>query len=187
MEINVHQFIAQSTENGPGLRAVLWVQGCTLHCPGCFNPDTHSLEPRRLMAVKDVAAALRATPGIEGLTISGGEPFLQAAALAVLGRWLRRRDLGLVVFSGYTLTQLHQAKCPDWEALLATIDLLIAGPFLQTLACDLPLRGSSNQTLHYLTDRYAAWQAVYEQGAHTAEIMISPSGEVIMTGFPDLV
>jgi anaerobic ribonucleoside-triphosphate reductase activating protein len=182
--LNIHSFLAHSTENGPGNRAVVWVQGCTLHCPGCFNPETHDLGDRLLVAVDEFAARIVALPCLEGVTISGGEPFLQAEALAALGALIHAAGLGLMVFSGFTFDELRQSANASWKAFLAQIDLLSAGPFLQAQACDLPLRGSRNQTLHYLSDRYTSQQAQIEQGVSGVEVFIDATGQVTMTGFP---
>ena len=184
MCINLHSFLARSTENGPGTRAVLWVQGCARNCPGCFNPATHDPGAGTLVAIETLADRILPLAGIEGLTISGGEPFLQAAALAALGKRLKAHDLGVIVFTGFTLAELTQPGDADWEALLAQTDLLIDGPFVQSLACELPLRGSRNQTLCYLSDRYKPFQESLEHGTSGVEVFIDPAGEVIMTGFP---
>ena len=185
MFINLHNFLERSTENGPGTRAVIWVQGCTLKCPGCFNPDTHDMGNRTLVSVEELAERISGISGIEGITISGGEPFLQAGALAALGRILQQQNLGIIVFTGFTIEQITQRNDPDWDALLALTDLLIAGPFIQSLACNLPLRGSSNQTIHYLSDRYKPFQKSLDTGTSGVEVFIDESGQVIVTGFPD--
>jgi anaerobic ribonucleoside-triphosphate reductase activating protein len=186
MLINLHSFLERSTENGPGTRAVIWVQGCTLKCPGCFNPDTHDLGVRTLVSVKELAGQILGISGIEGITISGGEPFLQAAALTELGTIVRRQNLGMIVFTGFTLDQIKQRNIPEWNALLALTDLLIDGPFIQSLACDLPLRGSSNQTLQYLSKRYTRFQENLNNGTSGVEVFIDKSGQVVVTGFPSL-
>lgn len=184
LTINLHDFLDRSTENGPGVRAVIWVQGCTLRCPGCFNPETHSQKIRQLTPVEKLTERILAITGIEGVTISGGEPFLQAAALAELCRTLHAHDLGVVVFSGFTFEQLTRAKNKNWNALLALTDLLIAGPFVQELRCDLALRGSRNQTLHFLSNRYTSLKAQLEQDSNSVELVIDLSGRITMTGFP---
>ena len=184
MEINLHDFLARSTENGPGTRAVIWVQGCILNCPGCFNPDTHDINTRQLVPVRGLAERILAISGIEGITISGGEPFLQAAVLAKLGKIMQQADLGVVIFSGFTYEELIQADKAGWSELLAVTDLLIAGPFMQEFSCNLALRGSSNQSLHFLSDRYKAYQDNLEQESNSVEILIDESGQVIVTGFP---
>lgn len=185
MTLNLHDFLERSTENGPGTRAVIWVQGCSLHCPGCFNPDTHDQEPRQIVTVEELVERILAIPEIEGVTFSGGEPFLQAKPLAQLGEMLHPHDLGLVVFSGFTFEQLTQADKDAWNALLTITDLLIAGPFIQELACDLALRGSRNQTLHFLSERYLSLKPQLEAGSNSVELCIDASGRIKMTGFPE--
>lgn len=187
MVLNLHNFLERSTENGPGTRAVIWVQGCMLKCPGCFNPDTHDMGARTLISVDELAERISGISGIEGLTISGGEPFLQADALAALGKTLQQQNLGIIVFTGFTLEQLKQRNNSDGNALLTATDLLIDGPFIQSLACNLPLRGSSNQTLHYLSDRYKPFQESLNTGTSGVEVFIDESGQVVITGFPDQV
>jgi len=182
--INLHSFIERSTENGPGARAVMWVQGCTLNCPGCFNPETHDLGVRTLVAVEDLAERILGIAGIEGITVSGGEPFLQAGALAALGTIIKLQNLGMIVFTGFTRDQIAQRNDAEWDALFALTDLLIDGPFIQPLACDLPLRGSRNQTLHYLSDRYKPFQERFEHGTSGVEVFIDQAGQVVVTGFP---
>lgn len=184
MDINLHDFLERSTENGPGTRAVIWVQGCNLKCPGCFNPDTHNMGIRTLVSVKDLADRILALSGIEGITVSGGEPFLQANPLTELGKLMQQKNLGVIVFSGFTYEQLTQADRPEWNALLAVTDLLIAGPFIQELACNRALRGSSNQTLHYLSDRYKKFQEELAQDSNSVEVFIDESGQMTVTGFP---
>jgi anaerobic ribonucleoside-triphosphate reductase activating protein len=184
MVINLHSFLARSTENGPGIRAVIWVQGCTLQCLGCFNPDTHDLGIRTLVSVEELTDRILAIAGIEGITISGGEPFLQAGALAALGSILQRQKLGIIVFSGFTLEQITQRNDPEWNALVAVTDPLVDGPFIQSLTCNLPLRGSSNQQLHYLSERYKPDQESLNTGTSGVEVFIDESGQVVVTGFP---
>ncbi len=184
MDINLYDFLERSTENGPETRAVIWVQGCMLKCPGCFNPDTHDMGIRTWISVDELADRIFAISGIEGITISGGEPFLQAAPLAELGTLIQQKNLGLVVFSGFTFEHITQANKPAWNALLGVADLLIAGPFIQELACDLALRGSRNQTLHYLSERYNAFQEELDHDSNSVEVFIDDSGQVIVTGFP---
>jgi len=185
MFINLHNFLERSIENGPGMRAVIWVQGCTLKCPGCFNPDTQDMGIHTLISVEELAEKILGISGIEGITISGGEPFLQAGALTALGTILQRQNPGIIVFSGFRLEQIKQKNSTEWNALLALTDLLIDGPFIQSLACNLPLRGSSNQTIHYLSDRYKRFQESLNNGTSGVEVFIDESGQVTITGFPD--
>ncbi|PID60045.1 hypothetical protein CSB45_00715 [candidate division KSB3 bacterium] len=187
LELNLHDFLARSTENGPDQRAVIWVQGCSLGCLGCFNPATHDSGIRRQISVDELAEHVLAISDIEGVTISGGEPFLQADALAELARRLHRAGLGILVFSGFTYEQLSQSGNPAWEKLLAECDLLVAGPFIRERACLNALRGSSNQTLHYLSGRYCTRKEELEFPGSSVEILIDEHGRVRVTGFPHKV
>ncbi len=103
LALNLHAFAAQSRANGPGVRAVVWFQGCTLGCKGCFNPQTHWTGAGKWQSVDAMADTIvDLAPGIEGVTISGGEPFQQSAALCrLLGLIRRRSSLSVLVFSGY--------------------------------------------------------------------------------------
>jgi len=104
MKLRIHHFLPSSYANGPGCRAVLWVQGCPLHCPGCFNPYTHAFNQGQWVTVDELESRILALgPGVEGVTISGGEPLVQAPALAELLRRLKARTtLSVIVFTGYT-------------------------------------------------------------------------------------
>src|SRR5262245_58092303 len=109
--VNLHATMARSRANGPGWRFAIWFQGCSLGCPGCFNPTTHAAEPGQRVPVEDLIERILAEGhAIEGVTVSGGEPFEQPAALLSLVRGLRRRAPGLsiLVFSGYTRTEIER-------------------------------------------------------------------------------
>src|SRR5512142_2285205 len=85
VSIRVHSFLESSRSNGPGNRAVLWVQGCSLGCPGCFNPETHPTDPAELIPVDELVKRIqKLSPDLEGLTISGGEPLQQRRAVQAL-------------------------------------------------------------------------------------------------------
>lgn len=140
---------------GPFLRYALWLQGCLLACPGCCNAEMLSPDGGSLVPVADLLDEIRAAPGIEGLTLLGGEPFAQAGPLAELASGVRRAGLGVVAFSGYTLEELRaQDGC---ARLLAELDLLIDGRYLAARRSDRRrFIGSDNQRVHFLTDRYRA-------------------------------
>lgn len=153
MKIRVHAFEPASRANGPGLRAVIWFQGCTLGCPGCFNPATH--DPRggdecdtQTLAAEILAQAAR----IEGLSVSGGEPFQQPAALLDLLQRLAGTNLSRLVFSGYTLAEIR--ALPLGPAILQHVDVLIAGRYRAAQHTGHGLLGSANQQIHLLTGRY---------------------------------
>ncbi|MDC3953857.1 4Fe-4S single cluster domain-containing protein [Polyangium jinanense] len=151
--LNLADAVAPSRANGPGARAVLWAQGCSLQCRGCHNPQTWGPAPRRICTVHAAASWVRSFRGLRGVTLSGGEPFEQALGFATLCRALRAEGADIVAFSGFTREEIEGDVRPHARALLAEVDLLIDGRYEAELAARLPLRGSSNQRLHFLTNR----------------------------------
>ncbi|NMB78933.1 MAG: radical SAM protein, partial [Methanomicrobiales archaeon] len=181
-------FLARSTVNGPGTRAVVWVQGCPHRCPGCFNRDFWPFSSHNRVSVNGLAARILATTGISGVTFSGGEPFAQAEPLSTLGSLLRKAGLSVVTYSGYTVDQLAEGHDPAWPALLAVTDLLVAGPYIAERDQPDPLKGSANQQVVFLGNRLAP--AHQPQGSDASagfaniEFTIFPDGAVVTTGFP---
>jgi anaerobic ribonucleoside-triphosphate reductase activating protein len=152
--LNVSTVRPRTRANGPGWRAAVWVQGCSIRCPGCFNPQTHIHDVRRLWN-PEVLAGRMISPEVEGISILGGEPFEQAAACARLARQARRLGGSVVTYSGYTWRYLEKSGLPEVQELLAATDLLIAGPFVAALANDgRGWHGSQNQEFVFLTGRY---------------------------------
>lgn len=155
LSLNIAAFRRRTRVNGPGWRAAVWVQGCTIRCPGCFNPDTHPHVARQLWDPERLADELL-RGDVEGVTILGGEPFEQAAACAALARRVRRAGKTIVTYSGYTTSDLRASTLPEVLALLAATDLLIAGPYIAVARNDgRGWHGSTNQELVFLTDRYS--------------------------------
>jgi anaerobic ribonucleoside-triphosphate reductase activating protein len=140
---------------GPGNRFVLWVQGCGIGCRGCISPQWIPFSGGRTEDVTTLADRI-SEDAVDGLTISGGEPFAQAEALAELAAQLRaRRDLSLMSYSGYTIEHIRAHGSAAQHRLLATLDILIDGPYLPNRQANLRWRGSANQRIHFLTDRHA--------------------------------
>ena len=132
-----------SIVDGPGLRFAVFVQGCTHGCPGCHNPESQPRAGGEVRAIDDLVAHIAANKLAQGVTISGGEPFEQAAACAELARRCRALGLNVWTYSGYTYEQLA-AGVPDPAArdLLAQTDVLVDGPFVQAKhSFDLKWRG----------------------------------------------
>jgi anaerobic ribonucleoside-triphosphate reductase activating protein len=154
--LQVYSRIPTTQALGPGKRYALWVQGCPFRCKGCLAPDSLPFSDGESIPILQLAAEVLAVPELEGITISGGEPFAQAAALAQLAEWLKSAGLGVIVYSGYTLATLRKQAQTDLAiyAFLAQIDLLIDGAYVASKDDGKSLRGSSNQQLHFLTSRY---------------------------------
>jgi anaerobic ribonucleoside-triphosphate reductase activating protein len=139
---------------GPGRRLAIWMQGCRKRCLGCVNPDFLPLRHQQLMTSEDLLARLDAAPGVEGVSLSGGEPILQAAALIPFLAAVHDRNLSVICYTGYDLTELIGEGAPRaLSDFLAEVDLLIAGPFRQDLPRAGPFLESANQRLHFLSAR----------------------------------
>lgn len=153
MDFRIHAYEPVSRANGPGRRAVVWTQGCSIRCPGCFNPATHNPESGRTIDTAELAREVLAQSGaIDGVTISGGEPTEQPEALLDLLTRLVNSRLSRMMFSGHTLEHIHTMR--HGPAILAELDVLVAGPFIQTAPSPFPLLGSQNQKIHFLTGRH---------------------------------
>ncbi|MGI6031191.1 MAG: 4Fe-4S single cluster domain-containing protein [Eubacteriales bacterium] len=142
--------IKESIVDGPGLRYVIFVQGCPHHCPGCHNPTTHPMEGGDIYPLSKVYDSICENPLISGVTFSGGEPFCQPEALAILGQLLRSKGLNIMTYTGYTLEKLLELRVqrPGIGDLLDTTDWLVDGPFLlEQRSLDLKFRGSRNQRI----------------------------------------
>lgn len=185
--LRVATIVDDTRAEGPGRRWALWVQGCALRCAGCCNPEM--FDPRRGEALEEAALTARISAaqrgGVEGISVLGGEPFEQAAAVAVLAGHARAIGLTVMVFSGYRLDELRAR--PDAADLLVCIDVLVDGRYDHTRPEPAPPAGrrwigSTNQERHHLTAAYAAddpqWHA-----ANTIEIRLSRSA-LRINGWP---
>ena len=181
--LNVAGFLDLSTVNGPGKRAVLWVQGCPLNCKDCFNSDLREFIPKTLMTVEALSEKILRLPEIEGVTFSGGEPFCQAESLSALGRIIREEGLNVVTFTGFPYPYIRKREEPSWNDLLDVTDLLVAGPFIPRLRCDAPMVSSSNQQLVHLTGRLEGREKECPDAGDITEFSISPGGVVTATGY----
>ena len=173
--MKIHAIEPRSRANGPGARFVVWFQGCTLGCPGCFNPATHGDGPESDVAT--VISQLRAARDIEGLSLSGGEPLQQPEAAIALLDAARALGLSTLAFSGYTIDEIRAQ--PLGAAVLAQLDVLIDGRYVAGDRLATGLRGSANQRIQLLTSRYTLADV---EATPVAEIRIAKTGEVVLTG-----
>jgi anaerobic ribonucleoside-triphosphate reductase activating protein len=179
--LRIHAFRPCSRVNGPGRRAVLWVQGCSLRCPGCFNPETHPFEGGQVVSVEALGQRLMdLRDGLEGLTVSGGEPLEQVAGVAALLRRVKAEtELSVVMFTGFAWDELERGGSSSPLPLLCDVDVLIAGRYDRTQPLGQRLRGSANQTVHLLTNRYTLEDL---EVVPPAEVVFTPAGDVVMSG-----
>ena len=185
--LRIATIVDDTRAEGPGRRWALWVQGCSIRCAACCNPEMFDARRGAAMAIDTLAVQLAEARarGVEGVTFLGGEPFEQAAGLATLARHARALGMTVMVFSGYTLDQLRARA--DAAPLLAQLDLLVDGPYDRTQPEPSPpvgrrWIGSANQRMRYLTAAYAPEDPQMHE-ANTIEIRLSKQG-LLINGWP---
>jgi anaerobic ribonucleoside-triphosphate reductase activating protein len=193
----VHALIPASRANGPGLRAVVFFQGCSIGCPKCWNPSTHPFHGPEIKVDAVVEEVLRAGQEhtLEGITFSGGEPMQQADSLLALMRSLRQQApaLSFGMFSGYAEQELNKGqywiwgddssehhRIRLWQEIRACLDFAILGRFNQAQPSNTPLRTSRNQVLRLFSDRYSPT----DFSEQLTEVSILEGGRTEVTGFP---
>ncbi len=148
MNIQLADFLEESVVDGPGFRQVIFVQGCLHHCKGCHNPQTWDTNAGKTISVNELFKKIKDSNIIQGITYSGGEPFLQAEALIKLSEMIKNKypNYNIFAYSGYVFEDL--IKNEKQKELLTYIDVLIDGPFiLDKRDLSLLYRGSSNQRI----------------------------------------
>jgi anaerobic ribonucleoside-triphosphate reductase activating protein len=197
--MRLHALMECSLANGPGRRTVVWFQGCSLHCPSCWNIATHSRDSgTRTSSAELVSRVLEARSryGIDGITLSGGEPVHQIDSVIKLLVLLRREapDLSAGLFTGYTERELDHgqfetytesneiSRKTSWRNLHQLLDFAVFGRFNQHQPSSEAMIGSRNQQLRLLSDRYA----FHDFGEQTVEVTIGSDGLTQITGFPTL-
>jgi anaerobic ribonucleoside-triphosphate reductase activating protein len=163
MDIRIYSLAYPVTALGPGQRVVLWVAGCSRGCAECISPEMQPLEAGRAVSVERlVEHVLRVYPALDGITISGGEPFDQAQALAAFLHVLRaqRPAWTTLVYSGYRIEEIRGDAVQS--ALLGAIDVLIDGPYRHDIPRVHPLTGSGNQRVHCVTPAGEAMRAAMD-------------------------
>ena len=171
--LSISHYILGTKVLGPFLRNALWVSGCCFNCDGCLAKEMNKQNPKSI-STHELANVFLTTKA-EGVTISGGEPFLQSKALSEMIDIIREeRDYGVIIYSGYTIDELIQKDDLDINNLLSKTDILIDGRYIKDLDDGKPYRGSSNQRIIPLTDRYSGYISDYynSQNKRSIEIQI---------------
>ena len=167
---------------GPYSRYCLWVSGCNRKCIGCISPESHDMYNGRKYSTDAIAWQIIPLP-IEGITISGGEPFLQAQALCELIKAVKKhRDIGVIVYTGYLYEEI--ADLPYGSQLLELCDLIIDGPYIQELDDGKALRGSSNQNVIAVTERYKEFISWYGSDSRKVQIDKNNGIDIKKIGLP---
>ena len=150
MELRVFGTANDSIVDGPGLRFALFVQGCIHNCKGCHNPESHKLDGGTLQDTDEIFEQIQKNPLLDGVTFSGGEPFLQAKALSELAKKIKDMGLNLYVYTGFTYEELLSGANEEnfWGELLKYTDFLVDGKFEEDKKhYTLLFKGSENQRI----------------------------------------
>ncbi len=165
MNIRIAGTVNDSIVDGPGYRYTVFTQGCPHHCPGCHNPESHDFAGGRVVDTEVILKQVRENPILDGVTLSGGEPFCQPEACLELARAAHALHLNVWCYTGYTYEMLLKEADPARLALLSEVDVLVDGPFiLAQKSLELKFCGSRNQRLIDLkktreTGVVTLWQA----------------------------
>ena len=146
MDIRIAGLVNDSIVDGPGFRYAIFTQGCPHNCPGCHNPETHSFTGGKCVDTREIIENIRKNPLLDGITLTGGDPFCQPAPCTELARAAHESNLNVWAYSGYLFEEI--LAVPAMRAMLEEVDVLVDGPFLlaqRTLS--LRFRGSKNQRL----------------------------------------
>lgn len=147
-KLRIAGIVKESIVDGPGIRLVVFAQGCKHNCPGCHNPETHSFDGGKLVDIEFIMESIHKNPLLDGITFSGGEPFEQAEGFAELAGHSRQMGLHVMTYTGYTYEEImdNSIKRSGWDHLLENNDILVDGRFdLGKRSLLLKFKGSENQ------------------------------------------
>lgn len=145
MDLRIADIVNDSIVDGPGLRLTVFTQGCVHNCKNCHNPSTHDLNGGKIVDTDFIINKFFENPLLDGITFSGGEPFLQPKPLSVIAKAIKEKGFNVIAYTGYTWEKLIEEK-EKYIDLLKYTDIVIDGPFVDDLkSYDLHFRGSSNQ------------------------------------------
>lgn len=164
---------------GPSPRLLIWLHGCNRKCPGCIAIDWNNASSAQYSLSVNTLVKMINNLDIEGITISGGEPFLQSDALSQL---VSKTNKGIIIYSGYTINELEELNLRSISIILKNIDVLIDGQYIEELNDDKPFRGSSNQNVYQFTKRYNGF---YKNTSQRKTITEKKDGFLYLYGIPD--
>lgn len=169
---------------GPGFRAVVWFHGCSRKCPGCIAANMNVSTDFEQSTPSALLDRIKSNDAIEGITISGGEPFDQniGALHGFLHGVKAETNLSVMVYTGYLMKELFENS--QTRVLLGYIDILVDGPYVQSLDFGQLWRGSENQQIHFLTNRYASLKNITERKGRPVDVSIVDGRTFSITGIP---
>lgn len=149
-KIKIAGIIKESIVDGPGIRLVVFTQGCIHNCKNCHNPETHSLDKGNYIEIREIISMVEKNPILDGITISGGEPFLQAEELMDLSKRIKKLKLNIIIYTGYIFEDIIEKSKKDkvYEDILKEVDIIVDGPYIEEKKnLLLKFRGSENQRI----------------------------------------
>lgn len=179
--MNIAHIEEQSFIYGPNCRFVIWVQGCSIRCKGCWNTQMWSFEDKTILSVEELMHKIEQEKDvIQGITLLGGEPLDQFEEVLKLLIECRKIGLSTMLFTGYEMSEIIQK---EMGAIVENLDILITGRYDKTKrTLNHQWIGSTNQEIHFLTERYANYEV---KNDNYIEITIDTSGKMAILGFPN--
>lgn len=182
--LNIAAFYPSTTCLGPGRRAILWLQGCLKRCLHCTNPEMQPIKEVKWVEIKALARFIASIDGIEGVTVVGGEPLLQYKALTKILSLIKRYGLTTMVYTGYLYEDIIKYPHPEMKNLLSNTDILVDGSYIREKDHNEMWRGSANQRIFFLSDRYKGWKWVKKAKKRILSIHYSSDGKFLLLGIP---
>jgi anaerobic ribonucleoside-triphosphate reductase activating protein len=146
MKVRISGVVKESIVDGPGIRFVVFAQGCKHGCPGCHNPQTHDFNGGNFVEADSIVEKILNTSNIDGVTFSGGDPFFQAEEFEYIAKKLKKKNLHILAYTGYLYEQIVRDE--KMKKLLENVDVLVDGPFVkEAKTYKLAFRGSKNQRI----------------------------------------
>ena len=179
----ISHYIEKTKLLGPQDRFVVWFQGCNKRCEGCINPDSWEIGAGEYITVNDLLKKIMGVSGIVGITVSGGEPFLQYEELKELVEQVKEKtNLDIMLYSGYKLEEL---TFRHGESFFKNIDIFIDGSYVDSLNNDNLYRGSENQKIYFFTKKYKKYKKVIESSKNrSVDFEIKSDNEIYLVGIP---
>lgn len=168
---------------GPGRRIVIWTIGCPRRCKDCSNPELWNIDPQKDIDISDLIKIINNQTDVDGITITGGDPFYQRNELLKLVNEIKRKGINdILIYTGYLYEELQQDEVS--KEIINNISALVDGPYIAELNDNIGLRGSSNQRLFVLNKKYTSLYEYFEYEKRHQQNFVN-NGSVISVGIPN--
>ncbi|MFA5479440.1 MAG: 4Fe-4S single cluster domain-containing protein [Candidatus Muiribacteriota bacterium] len=183
MKLNVFSYVTNTKVEGPGIRSCIWVQGCSKQCAGCFSPYTWKKNTAHNYDIDTLFNKITENQYIEGITISGGEPFEQAEPVSRIVKKAKAKKLSVIILTGKTDEEIFNSENTFYKEIIDNVDVLKTGPFdAEKIDYTYHLKGSENQKLHFFTDIYCLDDFLIRK--NEIELRILENGSILQNGTP---